>query len=165
MQSLNSHVTEVPRKDWQDESFRNTLLKWDERYPNFTPNEIACKCCGHLVLNFKAMETLQKLRTMWRAPLIVNSGTRCAAYNRRVQGAANSYHLRGRAFDIHMPRSWTGKHTASLIYYATHAGFSGIGLYQTFIHLDTGPHRTWEQGDTNLDPNDFNDPGELTVVR
>lgn len=159
----NSHNVLIPRKDWQDAEFMNTMFKWDSRYPNFRPAEIASKGNGDLLLNYKAMAALQKLRDFWKAPLRVTSGYRDPEYNKRVRGAANSYHLQGRAFDIHMPRSWTGKHTASLIFWATHAGFSGIGLYTTFIHLDMGTHRTWEQGDTNLDPNDFNDPDELAI--
>lgn len=154
-------IQSVPRVDWQRPGFLNDMFNWEERYPNFKPEELCCFHCGLLMVNPKALTTLQQTRKLWKSPMVVNSGTRCAHYNGQVGGAPNSYHLRGMAFDIHMPHSWTGKHVASFLYYATVAGFRGFGLYKTFIHLDIGPHRTWEQGDSRLDPFDNNDPNEL----
>lgn len=155
-------ITEIPRKDWQQPGFMNNMFNWDERYPNFKPQELACKCCGLLFHQPKALASLQELRTFWRAPLSITSGTRCKAHNLRVGGAASSLHLSGRAFDISTPQSWTGKHVASFIYYATKAGFRGIGLYTNWIHLDNGLHRTWEQGSGGVqDALDQNDPHEL----
>lgn len=154
-------ITPVPRVDWQRPGFVDDMFNWSERYPNFKPAELACKCCGLLYHQPKALMSLQKLRTYWKAPIRVTSATRCADHNKRVGGAQHSFHLSGRAFDLHTPQAWTGKHVASFIYWATVAEFRGIGLYGTFIHLDNGTHRTWEQGDSKFDPFDNNDPLEL----
>lgn len=150
----------IPRTEWESPEIMNGVFKWSERYPNFQPQELACKCCGHLVLHYDAMAALQKLRDLWKSPITVTSGTRCAKHNNRVGGAKSSLHLTGRAFDLHMPASWTGKHTAGFIYYATHAGFRGIGLYRTWVHFDVGPHRVWEEQGLP-DPFDRDDVAEL----
>lgn len=155
-----TYNAQIPRTEWTDDAIMEGIFKWSERYPNFRPQELACKCCGHLILHYETMDALQRLRTMWQAPMRITSGTRCAKHNERVGGAKGSLHMQGRAFDIHMPQSWTGRHTASFLYYATHAQFRGIGLYRTFIHLDTGPHRTWEEKG-NPDPFDRDDVAEL----
>lgn len=139
-------ITAVPRVDWQKAGFMDDMFNWSERYPNFKPQEFACKCCGLIYHQPKALASLQALRTMWNTPVHITSGTRCKDHNQRVGGAVASLHLAGRAFDILTPKAWTGRHVASFIYYASHAGFRGIGLYSSWIHLDNGPHRTWEQG-------------------
>lgn len=157
----NSHKALIKRELWQDAEDMETMFNWRERYPNFAPHEIACRHCGDLLINWEAMNALQRLRNSWKSPLRILSGYRCPIHNEKVGGVAGSLHLQGRAFDIHTPTSWTGKHTASFIWHATKAGFSGIGLYTTFIHIDTGPHRTWEQGDTTLDGYDRDDTREI----
>lgn len=154
-------IQEVPRVDWQDKAFMDQMFNWSERYPNFAPQELACKCCGLLVVNPRALTSLQKLRDTWKAPLSITSATRCKKHNERVGGATQSLHLSGRAFDISTPQSWTGVHISSFLYWSTIAEFRGIGLYPSWIHVDNGFHRTWEQGDSRLDPWDNQDTREL----
>lgn len=156
----NKYSVDVPRKDWEDPSFLESMFQWDTRWPNFRPVEIACKCCGHLHLNYKALDALQQTRRWWRSPMRVQSGYRCPKHNNRVGGAKASKHLTGQAFDIYN-QPWSGRDVASFIFWATKAGFTGFGLYKGFIHIDTGPHRAWEEGDDRLDPFDMNDPNEL----
>ena len=43
---------------------------------------------------------LDPIRERWQSPVYINSGYRCAELNKKVGGAANSYHLRGMAADI-----------------------------------------------------------------
>lgn len=162
-QNMNSPIVDVPRRDWGDTELMETLFQWSERWPNFRPAELACKCCGELKVNYKALDALQRLRNYWQIPLHISSGTRCPKHNDRVGGAKDSYHKKGMAFDIGTPKTWTGKTTASFLYWATHAGFRGIGLYSTFIHLDIGPHRAWESQDLP-DPFDRNDTNEIGVT-
>ena len=59
------------------------------------PNEEQIKNLEHLV-----REILDPLRTVYGAPIRVNSGFRSPEVNRRVGGVANSQHLRGEAADI-----------------------------------------------------------------
>lgn len=139
------------------------LLNWQQRWPNFSPNELASKDDGSLRVNYKALDALQQLRTMWRRPMLIGSAYRTAKHNSAVGGAPQSLHLTARAYDVSM-RGYSDAATVSFIYYATVAGFTGFGLYldrpNPFIHIDTGSHRTWQTGQSRLD--DTDDVGELT---
>ena len=124
--------------------------KW--RWPNFAPREIACRGTGRLMVNEDALDRLQRLRNRLGVPLIVVSAYRSPEHNARVGGARNSQHMQGIAFDISM-----ANHNPSAFEAAARAeGFTGFGFYPRsgFMHIDTGPARTWgdkfPQGDTNL---------------
>ena len=73
-------------------------------------------------------EVLEPARIQFGAPSYVNSGYRCQALNKAVGGVARSYHLQGRAADLH-----TG---------------STEGNRRLFEILRTLPHREliWERG-------------------
>lgn len=45
-------------------------------------------------------DILQPIRDEWKQPIIVTSGYRCPALNKKVKGAANSDHMYGAAADI-----------------------------------------------------------------
>lgn len=108
------------------------------RWPNFTPQEVACKGTGELLVNPHALDKLQKLREAMGHPLIVVSGYRSEAHNARVGGVPNSAHRLGAAFDI----SVVNADPETLIRAARGLGFTGIGTYprQGFVHVDTGAH-------------------------
>lgn len=115
-----------------------------KKWPSFTPQELSCNHCGKLVIDLAAMDKLQTLRRILNRPINVTSGTRCVQWNASVGGASSSYHLNGRAFDIPIApgddRSW-------LVFLAGMAGFTGLGVYETFIHVDTGPRRFWDENE------------------
>lgn len=115
------------------------------RWPNFSPSEIACRHCGEIIVNFEALDKLQELRTNCGAPLHINSGYRCAWYNKSIGGSPTSYHLRGEAFDIRNLEGTENLEHPMLIEHAKVAGFTGLGTYKTkqFVHVDIGPLRTW----------------------
>ena len=76
---------------------------------------------------------LQKIRDHFNSPVIINSAYRTESYNEKVGGAKNSYHTKGRAFDIRVKG-----HTArEVALYAKKLGVKGIILYSTFVHLDS----------------------------
>lgn len=134
------------------------LLNWQEKFPNFSPSELACKHCGALLANYRSLEALQRLRTMWRRPMVITSGYRCPVHNQRVGGASKSLHLQGRAFDVKMG-AYNDAAVVSFLFYAVKAGFTGFGLYLSeepngFLHIDTGAHRTWQKGQSRLDDTD-----------
>ncbi|WP_347268793.1 D-Ala-D-Ala carboxypeptidase family metallohydrolase [Paracoccus sp. (in: a-proteobacteria)] len=110
-------------------------------WPNFSPAEIACRGTGKLLVNEDALNRLQELRVTLGKPLIVNSAYRSPEHNTKVGGAKASKHLEGTAFDISM----ANHDPASFIAAARKAGFKGIGTYprSNFIHIDTGPARSW----------------------
>jgi len=79
-------------------------------------------------------------------PINVVSGYRSAATNRMLRRrnrnvAKNSYHMRGMAADIRTP----GVSTNTVRKLAQKMKVGGVGYYPRagFIHLDTGPVRTW----------------------
>lgn len=112
----------------------------DWRWPNFSPQELASKREGELKINFDALDKLQKLRTM-SGPIVLTSAYRSAAHNTAVGGAPSSQHLLGKAFDVIM----ANKDPAEFEAMARKCGFTGFGYYPTqgFMHIDTGPRRTW----------------------
>lgn len=102
--------------------------------PNFTWEEIRCKGTGLVLITdrlFAHMRLLQKLRELV-GPITITSGYRSESYNTQVGGAPASQHLTI-ATDI-IPRAYSLDATAEL---ADQLGFTGIGRYDSFLHLDT----------------------------
>lgn len=125
--TLYSHYSLVPADKW--------------RWPNFTPAEIACKGSGEILINESALDCLQAFRKDVNVPVIINSAYRSDKHNKAVGGSPNSQHRKGAAFDIRI--------TANLSREAIHAaarraGFRGLGDYDSFVHIDIGPNRYWD---------------------
>lgn len=121
--------------DWHD--VPETLWRW----PNFSPEEIACRGDGTIRIDEAALDKLQALRKKLGGPLIVHSAYRSSDYNRQVGGADHSMHLQGAAFDISMANHDPESFEAA----AREAGFTGFGFYprQNFMHVDIGRARQW----------------------
>lgn len=121
---IYSHYSLVPSETW--------------RWPNFSPLEIACPCCGEVFLDVDAMDKLQRTREIMGKPLRINSAHRCPIHNARVGGAPLSQHKKI-AFDIS-----THGHDRQKLYKAcVDAGFTTFGFYTTFLHVDTRLGRRW----------------------
>ena len=78
--------------------------------------------------------------------LQINSGYRSPEYNANLRppGAKRSKHMSGTAIDI----TWSGfnrqnRNEAAKIAVSEDVGFKGIGYYNSFLHVDLGPTRTW----------------------
>jgi len=112
---------------------------------HFNRYEFACKCgCGFDTVDEETLAVLESVRERFDAPVTINSGCRCAAYNKEIGGAIRSQHVLARAADI------TVKNTPAYLVYQhlidTFPGKYGFGKYETFTHVDTrsdGPAR-WE---------------------
>lgn len=114
-------------------------IKWfHEQWPNFSPKEIACRHCGEVLIDTDFMDTLQRQRSL-SGPIHLSSVYRCSTHNALVGGAPLSMHKFGRAGD----QTLRGSDRSAKVNQATAAGFSGIGLYRTFVHADTGRKRSW----------------------
>jgi len=75
-----------------------------------------------------------------RQPLRVDSGYRTPATHADAEGAAvHSRHLAGQAADFTVE----GIPNAVLAKLAWRFDAGGVGVYPTFVHVDTGPVRTW----------------------
>jgi uncharacterized protein YcbK (DUF882 family) len=97
------------------------------------------------------------IRTAINAPVLVNSTIRSSKKNSSVGGAKFSYHLPydeggltvTRAVDFGITMGIKDIHAAllndgPLAQELRSMGVGGIGLYDTFVHLDTGPVRMWD---------------------
>lgn len=120
---------------------------------HFTVREFACKDKSDLVKIDSAL--VEKLEGLWShfanqaygktCSITINSAYRTETYNKTVGGATNSRHLYGEAADIVVsyPRVKGGKYVKvdpKVVYEAASAiGFTGIGLYNTFTHVDVRP--------------------------
>jgi hypothetical protein len=111
-------------------------------WPNFSPQEMACRGTGHLRISTALMDKLETLRTrLGGHPLIVTSGYRTPKHNAAVGGVANGPHTKGIAVDIALANN----DGAEVEGHAKAIGFTGIGRYpeKGFIHLDLGKQRSW----------------------
>lgn len=82
-------------------------------------------------------DKLQRIRDWAGAPVILNSAYRTEAYNQKVGGAAHSYHVLGRAFDIRVQGE--AKSLDEICRYAESIGVLGIIRYPNhgFVHIDS----------------------------
>ena len=81
------------------------------------------------------VEVLEKIRTHFGKPVVINSGYRTDAYNAKTKDAAKySQHLYGLAADIRI----SGVTPKQIAAYAETLlpGTGGIGIYGTFCHVD-----------------------------
>lgn len=85
---------------------------------------------------------LQTMRDILGKPLNITSGFRAPDVNKAVKGASKSQHLYGRAADIAV----SGHDRRAMVEAALKAGFTGIGLGRTFLHVDTraAPLTVWQ---------------------
>jgi len=88
----------------------------------------------HVKLSKNLVIKLQELRYELSRPMIITSGYRCEERNRQVNGSPNSQHLRGTAADISIRNQ--SKSIEEIAELAKDIGFTGIGYYNTLIHLD-----------------------------
>ena len=110
---------------------------------NFKLKEFQCKDgSNQVVLDSQLLNKLQELRDLLNKPIIINSAYRNKEYNKKVGGAANSQHLFGRAVDIKV----NGMDPHEVARVAEVIRFGGIGIYPSFVHLDTRPGRARWKG-------------------
>ena len=90
-------------------------------------------------------EVWSKLETLAQSlgrVITLNSAYRSPAYNRSVGGARNSMHVQRKAVDIQWgTTSVQGR--VDFLQKAIDAGFTGIGCYNSFCHVDIGAKRQW----------------------
>lgn len=103
---------------------------------NFNLQEFECTHPEHrhVQVDTRLVNLLQKLRTKLGLPIWIQSGYRCPERNKEVGGADNSQHLFGRAADISLTNM--SKSSGEVANIAKGIGFTGIGLYNLFLHLD-----------------------------
>lgn len=122
-----AHWRDIPAEAW--------------RWRDFPPAEIADRLTGEIVVDEVALDRLQALRDHLGKPVMVISGYRSAANNRRAGGGAGSGHLTGSAFCVGMLNHDPAQFEAA----ARGVGFTEIGRYpaEGLMHIGLGSARTF----------------------
>lgn len=103
---------------------------------HFSRAELACHCCGELLLDTRLLQALETLRSLAGAPVVVHCGYRCPKHNHAVGGQARSQHLLGKAADIRLPGLGLQR-MYELALAVPEFALGGIGVYDRgFLHLD-----------------------------
>ena len=104
------------------------------------------KWLGHVDSRVKpqVVRNLEQVSKEVGYQLQVTSGYRSPEYNSRVGGAKKSQHVQGNATDI-VQSGLTIQQRQAFISAAVDAGFTAIGVYNTFTHVDIrgGALRAW----------------------
>ena len=118
-------------------------MKLSRHYGTDTHPKLLCSCgCkapDWVIANLKQV-CLQadKIADLLGVVPDVNSGYRCKAYNKRIGGALLGQHPKGTALDLNV--KWSGSWALKIINAAkTIAGIGGVGIYDSFCHIDTRP--------------------------
>lgn len=110
---------------------------------NFKVREFVCNDgSDKILIDLEMIPILQKIRDLGGA-VTINSAYRTQSWNRKQGGATNSYHLKGRAFDIRC----ANLSLDNICRIANTLGVKGIIRYPTFVHIDS---RTSKYHATNL---------------
>lgn len=110
-------------------------LKWFKIEEFASPDEVGS---GEM-MEEEFLERLDLARDIAGFPFIINSGFRSIAHNKKVGGVKNSSHLLGWAADLHCG---SGKRRFLMIEALLDAGFTRLGIGDTFIHVDCDPNKT-----------------------
>lgn len=112
---------------------------------NFRVREFDCSgngCCTETLIDEKLVEYLQNIRDHFGKPIYL-TGYRCQTHNAKTPNAApRSRHTFGMAADFHID----GVAPAEIAKYAESIGVKGIGLYDTFVHIDTRENKSFWYG-------------------
>lgn len=103
---------------------------------------------------WRAMEptilALEKFRLQVGVPMRISSAYRNVAYNSCINGAANSLHKEFNAIDFSAPSMDARDLGKALRIFRDSGEFKGgIGIYNTFVHIDTrGSNAKWKGSST-----------------
>lgn len=106
---------------------------------HFKAKEFQCKDKTEgLLISTELLDTLEKIRKHFNAPVIINSGYRTPSWNSKVNGASNSYHCKGMAADI-VVKGHSSKEVAEYADSIMEQG--GVIRYTNFTHVDVREER------------------------
>lgn len=106
-------------------------------YPNFKPEELACKHCGAQGITPEMMGILQEIRTEMAAPIFLTSGYRCVKHPVEQEKDKPGEHTHGMAVDI----LCHGARALKIIELAQARNVRRIGVHQKgnpngrFVHI------------------------------
>jgi len=100
----------------------------------FKQQEFDCKCgCNTNNISEKLVRQLNNARFISGYSFKINSACRCENHNVSVGGSLDSSHKKGLAVDIAVVNS---DMRYSILSTLIECGFSRIGIYKNFIHVD-----------------------------
>lgn len=79
------------------------------------------------------MKRLDRAREIYGKPIVLNCAYRSVSWDKLHGRSGNGYHTLGRAVDI---RCVSSSDRFELVNALLQAGFTGLGMYPTFIHCD-----------------------------
>lgn len=106
---------------------------------HFKAREFQCKDKTEgLLVATELLDILEKIRSYFNAPVIINSGYRTPSWNAKIDGAPNSYHCKGMAADI-VVKGHSSQEVAKYADSIMEQG--GIIRYTNFVHVDVREER------------------------
>lgn len=100
---------------------------------HFYVDEFRCKGDGKVIIHPQLTAHLERLRaSLGGKEIIITSGYRSPAYNKKVGGAARSQHMLGRAADIRIK----GMSPRDVAIAAKMVGFTYVKVYKGWTHVD-----------------------------
>ena len=115
---------------------------------HFSRWEYKCKCgkCNlDIEPNKKLVARTETMRMLMDEVVRIRSGIRCPAHNKAVGGSDTSSHLNGTGEDIDLPVKNRDRYRFDLVQAAIEAGFTRIGIAESFVHLDVDPSKNPER--------------------
>lgn len=114
---------------------------------NFVVSEFACHDGSDTVLiDPQLVEYLQLIRDHFGKSVKINSAYRTPTHNANEGGVDDSRHVLGCAADIRI----TGVAPIEIARYAESLGIRGIGLYDSFVHIDTRTQKGFWRTHSNI---------------
>ncbi|WP_246332913.1 YcbK family protein [Aureimonas mangrovi] len=90
----------------------------------------------------KLVGLLQQIERRFGEKVVITSGYRSPAHNRRVRGAKASMHMACKAADLHVP-GVSGRAVAEFVRALPNRGGVGTYCHTAAIHVDSGTKRDW----------------------
>lgn len=121
---------------------------WETRWPDFKPEEVLSPSGvsvfdrnGWLLINPEFLDFTQAFRKQVDSVFLINHrglkyrGFRTEKENHAEGGAEHSFHVQGLAVDVSSP----DMSPLELFDAAVKFGFTGVGVYDTWVHIDKRP--------------------------
>lgn len=114
------------------------MEKTDTPWAHFMASEFhnAVPSCDPLQMDDGFMKTIELVRTRSGVPFVINSAYRTRSWDKAHGRSGDSFHCVGQALDIACIDSSS---RYKIIEAAMFFGLGGIGIADTFIHLDNRP--------------------------